>query len=229
MQFHHSLRLYYCVRNFLEISLKLGEMAKVYNKREKKNSKFVCDDDEKTTDTLESASIRSKTEFAPGRFVVYSRYNDQDYVHIREYVTLNGKEYPSKKGVSFTPSRLKSFMKNFALIDEELKQRSSNASYKVEKATSKIHIGAGIFASVNLKFNGVDLRRFFAPDGFLFPIPTKNGIYVSSFQWSTLKEKLTALVTLHPELKTAEECFHQNQMGALDCRECLPFGSKVSL
>src|SRR6267154_1361563 len=37
--------------------------------------------------TTQTSAVRFSEEFAPGRFLVYSRFNDQDWIHIREYVT----------------------------------------------------------------------------------------------------------------------------------------------
>src|SRR5437867_1008168 len=86
------------------------------------------------------------------------------------------------------------------------------------------HLGAGIYATLDDKYKGANLRRYWAPEEQLSVLPTKKGIYLTSTEWTVLKEKLNKLVSARPELSIAEECFHQNQMGVMDCRECLPFG-----
>ena len=187
-------------------------MSKVIKRSTKREIANVSEEEDKVETT-----VRFSEEFAPGRFFVYSHFKGQDFIHIREYVVIGEKSYPSKKGACFTPIRLKALMNNFAEIDEQLKQQSAGASYK-------IHLGAGIYAAINGKFNGVNLRRYWVPENQLSVVPTKNGIFLPPSQWTSLKEKLNELIIAHPELFIVEECFHPNQIGMMDCRECLPFG-----
>ena len=191
-------------------------------------TKIICQENEtKVEPTLQSSEVvEFDGSFARGRRLVLTRYNDNDLIHVREYVEEEGREYPTKAGVCFTPARLKAFCRRVEEIDEQLRQRSATASYKVDQGevTYKTHIGAGIYASVSSKLNGVDLRRFWVPPGQLTIVPTKNGIYLPTFQWRAQKLKLDELIRIHPELAAAEECFHQNQMDIIDCRECMPFG-----
>ena len=175
-----------------------------------------------------TSTVHFSAEFAPRRFVVYSRFNEQDWIHVREYVTYGERTYPSKKGVAFTPARLRTLMNKMEEIDEQLKQSNANVSYKVVQASYKTHLGAAIYAAVDSKYHGVDLRRYWLPERQTSIVPTKNGIYLSPSEWASLKEKLNELVAARPELSLAEECFHQNQMGQLDCRECLPFGWMIA-
>ena len=176
------------------------------------------------TTKMRPAQGEFKLSFAPGRYVVYTQYNNQTQIHVREYETktlLNGDhhEYPTKKGVCLTPQRLKVLRNKIVEIDENLNQRNENTVYKT-------HLGAGIQASVD-KFNGVDLRRYWIPQGQPSIVPTKSGIYLPAVQWKSLKEKLNELVSAHPELDDVEECFHQNQMEIYDCHECQPFGYPI--
>ena len=179
---------------------------------------------EHTTDSSEavapSHSKELKLSFAPNRYVVYSRYNDRDHIHIREYATKKipnaTGEYPTRRGVCFTPERLKSLCNRIDQIDENLNQEGEMRSYKT-------HIGAGIYAAVG-KLDGVDIRRYWTPEGQIDIVPTKRGIFLPRYQWALVKEKLDEIVAMYPTIANAEECFHQNQMGYVDCRECMPFG-----
>ena len=178
---------------------------------------------EHPTSLVATESAETKLLFSPGRYLVYSRFNDQDQIHIREYGVMtmtNGMgqcEYPTKKGVCFTPGRLKVLRNKLDEIDENLKNHSETST------PYKAHLGAGIYASIE-KFNGVDLRRHWIPEGHPSIVPTKRGIYLPAFQWRMFKEKLNELLNMFPSIAAAEECFHQNQMELIDCRECLPFG-----
>jgi len=166
--------------------------------------------------------------FFPGRRLSLSTFNGQQYIHIREYIELNGKLYPTKKGVSFTPGRLSVLRSNIGKIDLALQQQEVNASYSVNVGgvLLKVHLGAGIYATVSEEFKGVSLRRHWMPEGQNEPVPTKNGIYLPTAQWNSLKIKLDELLATYPDLLIAESCnfTHQNQMGMLDCNECCPFG-----
>src|SRR2546425_418340 len=205
-------------------------MPKV-NKREAKKA-IKCEEEETMAApvaipvvmSVPTSIVHFSEEFAPGRFVVYSRYNEQDWIHVREYVTYGERTYPSKKGVALTPVRLRTLMNKMEEIDEQLKQANATAAYKVEQSTYKTHLGAAIYAAVDKKYHGVDLRRYWVPERQTTVFPTRNGIYLPSSQWASLKEKLNELVVARPELTVVEDCFHQNQMGFIDCRECSPFG-----
>ena len=161
-----------------------------------------------------------KLSFAPNRYVVYCRFNDQDLIHIREYAikkipNATG-EYPTRRGVCFTPERLKSLYNKIDQIEENLNQEGEMRSYKT-------HIAAGIYAAVG-KLDGVDIRRYWTPEGQIDIVPTKRGIFLPRYQWASVKEKLDEILEMYPIIGMAEECFHQNQMGYVECRECMPFG-----
>jgi len=199
-------------------------MPKITKREEKRTPKVVID--ETPAGSTSPSTVYFNVEFAPRRFLTYSRFDDQDWVHVREYLAMGERVYPSKKGVAFTPTRLRALIARLPEIDEQLKEQRTAAAATTEpqEVSFKTHLGAGIYAGVHSKFNGVDLRRYWAPAKQTSIVPTKSGIYLPSAQWTALKEKLDELAKVHPELEMVEECFHQNQMGFLDCRECLPFG-----
>src|SRR6267154_2462688 len=205
-------------------------MPKVNKREAKRVVKIVSEE----TQAMPSSKPYFNVEFAPGRFLVYSRFNERDLIHVREYVTMGERTYPSKKGVCFTPGRLSALMSKLAEIDEEREQQrvtaaaAAAANAEPQQVSYKTHLGAGISVEVASQFNGVDLRRYWAPKGQLSIVPTKNGLYLPASQWSSLKERLSELLAAHPELSTAEECFHPNQIGFMDCPECLPFGWMLS-
>jgi len=172
--------------------------------------------------TMQDSITYFSEEFAPGKFVSYSRFKGQNFIHIREYQNVEGRLIPTKRGASFTPGRLRVLLAKTDEIDEQLKLIASGAPCK--GVQYKTHLGAGIYAAIDDKFNGVNLRRYWAPEGQATILATKNGLFLAPFQWMSMKEKLNELLAKHPELVIAETCFHQNQLGLLDCHECLPFG-----
>jgi hypothetical protein len=198
-------------------------MPKV-DKREAKRTLKNCGGEEiveqKDSPTQASTSFFNE-EFAPGKRVSYTSYNGRNLVHVREFMNIGERPYPTKKGACFTPARLKVLMGKFLELDDELEQQSSNASYRS-------HLGGGVFASVKHPLNGIDLRRFWRPDALEDEIPTRSGIFIPQSQWPSLKMKLTELLATSPELSLAEECFHANQQGMMECSECSPFDWNTS-
>src|SRR2546425_11818313 len=131
-------------------------MPKVSKLSSKKET--VVEEDKIVMAIIPTATVHFSAEFAPGKFVTYSRFNEQDLIHIREYIAMGGRTYPSKRGACFTPARLKALMNKFEEIDEQLKQLNSDASYKVVQTKYMAHFGAGIY--VAQKYKGVNLRRY---------------------------------------------------------------------
>jgi len=201
-------------------------MPKVNKREAKREVKIVSEE----TQAMSITTPHFNVKFAPRRFLVYSRFNDRDWIHIREYNTMGGKSYPSKKGVCFTPARLSSLREKIEVIDKMLTQQEVNASYGIEVEEGflyRAHLGANIYATVHNKFGGVDLRRHWRPEGPLSFCPTKNGIYLPASQWVALKGKLDQLLAAHTELLDVPECInsHVNETEMLECRECFPPGS----
>src|SRR6266516_7749102 len=54
--------------------------------------------------------------FWPGRRLVLSNFKGRILVHIREYLDMGDKEYPTKKGVCLTPGRLSSLRRRIEEI-----------------------------------------------------------------------------------------------------------------
>lgn len=178
-----------------------------------------------------AASSTYDATFWSGRHLVLSNYNGRVLIHVREYMSIDGREYPTKKGACFTPLRLVKLRAMTSDIDEALNRQRVNVSYippvMVGAPLYKEHIGGGTYVSVSEQYNGVDFRRYWKPEDAQEPVPTKSGIYLPVAQWKALKSQLNELYAAHSELLIAEDCFHQNQMGQVGCCECDPFGYKL--
>src|SRR6267154_4700215 len=61
--------------------------------------------------------------FGQGRRLVFTTYNGNVLIHIREYITTPDRDYPTKVGACFTASRLKALTRILEEIDEQLRQR----------------------------------------------------------------------------------------------------------
>jgi len=187
-------------------------------------------DDEADCASTAVTTTEFDASFWPGRRLVLSSYKGETFIHVREYEKIGDKEYPTKKGASFTPGRLRVLREKIATIDEMLRQQEINAAYNVtlgEPTLYKAHLGAGVYVSISENYPGVSLRRHWMPEGQQEVIPTKNGIYLPRKQWTALKIKLEELLSAYPELDHAAICSNShagNQMEFLVCRECTPFG-----
>src|SRR6267154_1754350 len=60
--------------------------------------------------------------FWPGRRLVLSNYKGETFIHVHEYEKIDDKEYPKKKGASFTTGRLRVLREKNPTIDEKLRQ-----------------------------------------------------------------------------------------------------------
>ena len=87
-------------------------------------------------------------------------------------------------------------------------------------------IGSGYYVSLSTKIYCIDIRRFFLPYGETDVKPAHQGIALRLCEWDGMKI-VYAINNAYPSLGTALPCYladnHQNQIGALQCRECNPY------
>ena len=208
-------------------------MSKIAKRAPKRSIKMEpCETETSSEATAVAVPGGFDVSFWSGRRLVLSCFNGRILIHVREYQTADGKEFPTKKGACFTPGRLMALREKIDTIDEILKQQEINASYNVSVAPIlyKAHLGGGIYVSVSEKYPGVSLRRYWVPEGQQEPTPTKNGIYLPRNQWTALKNKLEELLAAYPGLLEATVCSSShggNQMEFFECSECAPFSSDV--
>lgn len=176
---------------------------------------------EQDADLDKAAMGRCMIELQGDCHVVAKDHNGQIYINIRNYQKLAGKIYPTKQGVSLTLSRWlllnnqKDFINNvFKLclegeqVDEEL-----------------IHLGGGVYVTLNSKYPTVDIRHFWKPQNSEKPVATKRGIALNNFKWQKLCDAMTVMTDYVPELTTAVICqeTHNNELEMMSCSECYPF------
>ena len=95
----------------------------------------------------------------------------------------------------------------------------------------RVSIGGGYYVSVTSGFYCIDIRKFFVPYGETAERPTRQGIALRLREWGEMRRIIDAINEAYPTLGTALPCYlsddHQNQMGALQCRECYPFSVDI--
>jgi hypothetical protein len=86
-------------------------------------------------------------------------------------------------------------------------------------------VGGGWYVSVTSGFYCVDVRKFYYLPGVR---PTKTGIALRLYGWTRLKVVAEEIRHRHPKVAEAQPSFfestHFNQLGAIGCSECNPFG-----
>ena len=178
------------------------------------------------TENAEIASIR----LGGNKFVVLSKYEKTPYIHTREYETKsNGSLFPTKRGVALNESRLSEFLDRVDDISSIVRgEKIASPQLRVPTIDER-HLGGGVMVTIKKEFKCVDFRRYFKPENSQTPVPTKSGIHVKFSEWNRLISIIKKYRKMEPEFKEPKACRynedHQNQIGALRCRECNPFNN----
>ena len=147
-------------------------------------------------------------------------FNGDLQIHIRQYKRYgSGRVYPTKIGITLSPTRfitLLSFIETIKSNVEKLRNK--------DLVKCKLHLGGGIFVSLNSEFpTTVDFRRFFLPEGEMTPRPTKKGLALRLGEWDAL---VTHLDDINKLIDTnLKPCFesHPDPATRMRCEECNPF------
>ena len=160
------------------------------------------------------------------RFAVVCRFNGNILLHIRHYKFSkeSNKFYPTKIGANLTVRRFAHLMTNLGEITKTFDQIRSSDNNIV---SFSLHVGGGIFCTLKTGVPGVDIRRYFVPQGETKVHPTKNGIALKYYEWTKFVNSLDEIKNSNPSLMNARHCFergyHYNHEGAMTCTECNPF------
>lgn len=160
-------------------------------------------------------------------YVVAKKYNDKLQVHIRQFTRYGNERYPSKKGVTLSLCR----WRVLESIREELDSYFKNYySETLSEKEETMHLGGGIYATVNDQYPVVNLRHWWKPEDSDKPVPTKRGIILNKGKWIQLMNCMSLIRDFVPELHDVSVgCTedHQNQQGMLRCGECNPFENEI--
>jgi len=156
------------------------------------------------------------------RFITASMFSGEKKVHIRQYQDLWGKLYPSKHGIAMPLKRFASFAFNLMQINEKVESMERG-----ETVDFKLHIGGGVYVTINNKFKTVDIRKFFMPPDSMEEKPTRRGISLRLAEWKQLVICMPKIIDSDIDIGTALPCYlcdsHKNMMAIIECRECSPF------
>ena len=169
-------------------------------------------DDEKNQD------VRFERFLSSRKKLMVIRWDDEIHVDIRLW-EVDGTR-ATKKGVSLQLTRWKILTNNIDALSEALdKEERAELTGAVS-----LHLGGGQYAGVVPHYSVVDLRQYFmTEDGE----PTRKGVTLNRNEWENLIASLLEISAVLPEMTLVTGCLqrddHQNQDGALRCRECHPF------
>ena len=144
------------------------------------------------------------------RYVKVSEWKGETRVDLREWEG----DVPTKKGISLTLMRWKSFVNCINNVDEALNNETSYQN----------HLGGNVYCTVKESNPCVDIRQHWKPSEEV--VPTKKGLCLRPGEYRRLKESIYDIGTAIPELDSIVPCAlqsdHANQLGYLRCSECNP-------
>ena len=154
----------------------------------------------------------SRCRFSLGNdhFIEVTEWKGELRVDLREWKD----DKPTKKGISLTLMRWKNWVDYLEYADQA---RTENQNYKS-------HLGGNVYCTITEGITCMDIRQYWKPQEEV--IPTKKGLYLRPLEYIAVKELLTEIGRVLPELDGVVPCYmqsdHMNQLGALRCSECNP-------
>ena len=95
---------------------------------------------------------------------------------------------------------------------------------RTEKQNYKSHLGGNVYCTITEGITCMDIRQYWKPQEEV--IPTKKGLCLRPLEYIAVKELLTEIGRVLPELDRVVPCYmqsdHMNQLGTLRCSECNP-------
>ena len=154
-------------------------------------------------------------------YVVGQKFQGELYMHIREYTDNRKKLIPTKKGICLTLPQWKELQLSLSRIAEDVHKVKQSAEIK-----TTWHLGNNWIVTVDSRYPGLDIRKFWLPPAAGDIHPTKKGIHLTFEEFEKLKLVFDVLPMFVPEVEDVMPCYmqddHNNQMGALRCKECNP-------
>ena len=161
-------------------------------------------------------NARCNIELGNNRFVQATEWKDEIRIDVREWEIKDGKQIPTKKGISLPLHRWKMLVDSLEFLDQALNEKREYAT----------HLGRNVYASVKVSGICVDLRQHWLPPNQTEVGPTKKGITLRPGEYAKLKDVASVICDFVPELNLVVPCpyrsDHINQLGFLSCSECNP-------
>ena len=174
----------------------------------------------------ESSIIPIKFHLGGNRYLTVSIFKGQKYVHFREYEFSDNACFPTKKGIALPARRFASLLQKCNEINETVQQVENGISTQY-----KVHIGGGVFVTVNGEYQRVDVRAFFVPPGQAEEKATCRGMAFKLCEWKKFIEVIPRLLEMDTEIASTLPCYleahHPIIVEQTGCCECAPFDANV--
>ena len=161
-------------------------------------------------------NARCNIEFGNDRFVQATEWKDEIRIDVREWEIKDGKQIPTKKGISLPLNRWKMLVDSFEFLDQALDEKRKYAT----------HLGWNVYSTVKATGICLDLRQHWLPPNQIEVLPTKKGITLRPGEYAKLKDVASVICDFVPELNSVVPCpyrsDHMNKLGFLSCPECNP-------
>jgi hypothetical protein len=138
-------------------------------------------------------SDRCKLDLGNERFVRACEWKGEVRIDIREF--QNGA--PTKKDISLPLGRWKILTNDIIGIDEALEKRLEGS----------LHLGGHVYCKVTENNVCVDIRQYWGPPDQDGIVPTKKGICLRPAEYVKLKESMSSIGEVVPELFAVAPCY----------------------
>lgn len=132
-------------------------------------------------------------------YVVAKTFRGVLQIHIRYYYKQKGKLWPTKRGVTLSPSKWLKLEANCDTLDMLLEQCFTGELKKKEE----IYLGGDVYLSVNPTFCIIDIRHWKKSVNTQETYASRKGVSLNRTRWNSLKDVMTEIQNKVPELNSA--------------------------
>lgn len=145
-----------------------------------------------------------------------TEWQNQRRVDVRQF---DGANFPTKKGVSLTPSRFKALMNSLDQVTSSLQDVIEGKKVNFER-----HLGNNIWIYVTSPYLCVQIRKKYMHTNGDLQCSTF-GVSLKRHQWSELCKYVEVIDNTFEDLRSAQTCSesHQDALASLMCPECTPY------
>ena len=153
------------------------------------------------------------------KFLTYGFFNGEARISIRLYELKGSLMYPTKTGISMTPTRFSEFRYKIPQITEGVIDMAAKRNVDITH-----HLFNAWYVSTKTSHPCVNIRKFFYPPNHMEAVPTKTGITLTIEQWKELLVQIDQLIVLVPDLVSVPRCVENhgdgNLLAVFQCTEC---------
>lgn len=169
-----------------------------------------------TLNEIRTMDVRLFKPLRNGRYVKVSEWQREPRFDLRQYELCDGKEVPTKKGISLRMIQFKTLLSVMDSVEESIHKNGAQSW----------HLGYNVYVHVRENNPCVDIRQYLKPTKESDITLTKKGLCMRPFEFHAFKDLLAEIENCLPELEDKQCCSerddHQNQLGMFQCNICNP-------